>query len=122
MSSSYKIIKYNCDNFECIVIPTSVNNPLEKINLLIGQLKEEHIYSGCIIFDFIFSSGNSKERYASVQYDNGFVNSSFQYIDVSKDDPIRKVCSDYLRMENHGGLLSMLNKSQISLLKSGYTL
>lgn len=122
MSSVYEIIKCNCDNYECIVIPTSITNPLERINLLITQLNEKQISSGRIVFDFIFSSGNSRERYASVQYENGFINSSFQYIDIAMDDPIRQVCSDYLRIGIDKGTYSMLNTSQISLLKNGYTL
>lgn len=122
MGSAYEIIKYNHDDYKCIVIPTSVTNPLEKINSLVTQLNEKNISSGCIIFDFIFSSGNSNERYASVQYDNGFVNSSFRYLDVAVDDPIRKTSSDYLRFGIDNGNLSMLNSSQISLLRRGYTL
>lgn len=122
MTSSYEIIKYNVDKFECIVIPTSITNPLEKINLLTEQLREENINSGCIVFDFIFSAGNSTERYASVQYHNGFVNNTFQYIEIPKDNPIRKVCSDYLREKGDEGYFALLDKSQISLLKEGYTL
>lgn len=122
MSSSYEIIKYHCDNYACIVIPTFVNNPLEKINVLTARLQDEQINSGRILFDFIVSSGDSKERYASVLYDNGFVYSSFEYVDVKLDDPIRKMSSDFLRMAIEKTGLPMLSGSQISLLKRGFNI
>ena len=122
MSSAYEIIKYNCDNYACIVIPTSVTNPLENINTLVDQLNKENINSGRILFDFIISSGNSKERYASVQYNNGFVYDSFEYVDVELDNPIRKKSADYLRMKVEKKEFPMLSGSQISLLKNGFTI
>ena len=122
MSSTYEIIKDNCSSYECIVIPIAATNPLENIETLVSQLNKEHIYSGSIIFDFIMSSGNTKERYASVLYDNGFINNSFQYIDIALDDPIRKICSDYLLKRAEEGKATMLSGSQLSLLKYGYSL
>lgn len=122
MSSAYEIIKDNCNSYECIVIPIAATNPLENIETLISQLNKEHINSGSIIFDFIMSSGNTKERYASILYDNGFINNSFQYIDIALDDPIRKICSDYLLKRAEEGKVTMLSGSQLSLLKNGYSL
>lgn len=122
MSSTYEIIKDNCNNYECIVIPIATTNPLENIEALIDQLNQEHIHSGSIIFDFIMSSGNTKERYARVMYDNGFINNSFQFIEIASDDPIRKACSNYLLKRLNEGKTTMLNSSQLSLLKNGYSL
>lgn len=122
MSSAYEIIKCHCENYACIVIPTSVTNPLDRINALVDQLKDEQINSGRILFDFIISSGNSKERYASVQYDNDFVYNSFEYVDVKSDDPIRKISADFLRKEIEKKRLPMLSGSQVSLLKSGFSI
>lgn len=122
MSSAYEIIKDNCSNYECIVIPIAVTNPLENIEALISQLNQQHIHSGSIIFDFIMSSGNTKERYARVLYDNGFINNSFQYIEIASNDPIRKMCSNYLLKRVDEGKVTMLNGSQLSLLKNGYSL
>lgn len=122
MSSTYEIIKKDCNSYECIVIPIAITNPLENIEDLISQLNQKQIYSGCIIFDFIMSSGNTKERYASVLYDNGFVKNSFHYIQLASDDPIRKTCSDYLLKRAEEGKATMLNDSQLHLIKSGYSL
>lgn len=122
MSSIYKIIKENCNSYECIVIPIAATNPLENIETLIFELKQEHVHSGNIIFDFIMSSGNTKERYASVLYDNGFINNSFQYIEVALNDPIRKICSKYLLERVEEGKATMLSSSQLSLIKNGYFL
>lgn len=122
MSSAYEIIKDNCSNYECIVIPIATTNPLENIEVLISQLNQEHIYSGSIIFDFIMSSGNTKERYASVLYDNGFINNSFQYVEISANDPIREMCSNYLLKRVDDGKATMLSGTQLSLLKNGYSL
>lgn len=122
MSSVYKIIKVNCVDYECIVIPIATTNPLDNIEALISQLNQEQIHSGSIIFDFIFSSGNTQERYAKVLYDNGFVNNSFQYIEIELNDPIRRMCSDYFLERIHEGKVTMLNNSQLLLLKNGYVL
>lgn len=122
MSSAYEIIKEKCHNYECIVIPIAATNPLENIETLISQLNQEHIHSGSIIFDFIMSSGNTKERYARVLYDNGFINNSFQYIEIASDDPIRKMCSNYLLKRINEGKITMLSAAQLSLIKNGYSL
>lgn len=122
MSGLYEIIKDNCSNYECIVIPIATTNPLENVETLISQLNQEHIESGSIIFDFIMSSGNTKERYAKVLYDNGFINNSFQYIEIASNDPIRKKCSNYLLKRIDEGKVTTLSGSQLSLLKNGYSL
>ena len=122
MSRAYEIIKCNGQNYACIVIPTSVTNPLERINCLIEQLNAEHIRSGYILFDFIISAGNSKERYASVLYDNGFVHNSFKYVDVKAEDPIRKKTGDFFREQIEQKELPMLSSSQIALLKGGFNI
>ncbi len=122
MSSVYEIIKDNCSNYECIVIPIAATNPLDNIEALISQLEQEQIHSGSIIFDFIISAGNTKERYAKVRYDNGFVNNSFQYIEIESNDPIRKMCSNYLLKRVREGKVTMLSNTQLSLLKNGYSL
>jgi len=122
MSNAYEIIKYDCDNYACIVVPTAVSNPLEQINVLVEQLKKHQIKTGRVLFDFIISSGNTKERYASVQYDDGFLYNSFEYVDVKADDPIRKLTADFLRMKIESREVPMLSSLQVSLLKKGYTL
>lgn len=122
MGSAYEIIKENCNSYECIVIPIATTNPLENIETLISQLNQEHIQSGFIIFDFFMSSGNTKERYAKVKYDKGFINNSFQYIEIASDDPIRKMCSNNLLKRVYEGKVTMLSAPQLSLLKSGYSL
>ena len=122
MDRAYEIIKCNCQNYACIVIPTSITNPLERIGSLVEQLNEEHISSGYILFDFIISAGNSKERYASVQYDNGFIENSFKYIDVKAEDPIRKKTADFLRLQIEKTGMPMLSGSQIALLKGGFNI
>jgi len=122
MGITYEIIKENCDNCQCIVIPIAYTNPLEDIDTLISKLSQEDIHSGDIIFDFIMSSGNTKERYAKVSYDNGFVNGSFKYIQIASDDPIREKCSKYLLKRINEGKATMLSSSQQALLKNGYSL
>ena len=122
MSSVYEIIKDNCSNYECIVIPIAATNPLENIETLISRLNQEHIHSGSIIFDFIMSAGNTQERYARVLYDDGFINNSFQYIEIPSNDPIRKMCSNYLLKRVDEGKITMLSGAQLSLIKNGYSL
>lgn len=122
MGITYEIIKENCDNCQCIVIPIAYTNPLEDIDTLISKLSQEDIHSGNIIFDFIMSSGNTNERYAKVLYDNGFVNGSFEYIQIASDDPIREKCSKYLLKRINEGKATMLSSSQQALLKNGYSL
>ena len=99
MNKADEIIKIKSNNYVCIVMPTSISNPLEKVSALSEELKRECIQPGRILFDFIISSGNTRERYASVLYENGFAYNSFEYVDVKPDDPIRKESSDFLRAE-----------------------
>lgn len=53
MGITYEIIKENCDNCQCIVIPIAYTNPLEDIDTLISKLSQEDIHSGNIIFDLL---------------------------------------------------------------------
>lgn len=122
MKKTYEIIKCHDKKYSCIVIPTSCFNPLDRLNLLVFQLKDEQIEFGTILFDFIISSGNSEERYASVLFDGDFINDSFEYVLINKNDPIRKESSDFLRTEIEYTDVSMLSNSQISLLKAGYNI
>ena len=46
MGITYEIIKENCDNCQCIVIPIAYTNPLEDIDTLISKLSQEDIHSG----------------------------------------------------------------------------
>lgn len=119
MEKPYEIIKCHDKKYSCIVIPTFRSNPLDQLDLLTSQLKEKQI-SGIILFDFILSSGNTEERYASILFDGGFFKITFKCISINKDDPIRKCSSDFLRAKIGYTDVSMLSNSQISLLKAGY--
>lgn len=119
MNNLYEIVKCHSAEYACIVIPTVITNPLEKINELAEKLKNEHI-SGRILIDFIISSGNSKERYGSIIYDNGFINDSFKYVNIEDNNPIKKASANFFKMKIEMNELPMLNNSQISLLKRGF--
>ena len=45
MGITYEIIKENCDNCQCIVIPIAYTNPLEDIDTLISKLSQEILFS-----------------------------------------------------------------------------
>ena len=120
MGGVYEIVKDITGNYECIVIPTAITNPLENIEILISQLNQEHIHSGSIIFDFIMSSGNTKERYAEVLYDDGFINDSFHYVEIPPNGPIREMCSKHLLKRIDEGKVTVLNGTQLSLLRNGF--
>ena len=49
MGITYEIIKENCDNYQCIVIPIAYTNPLEDIDTLISKLKTKIIIQGILI-------------------------------------------------------------------------
>lgn len=121
-NNAYKIIKCNDSRYSCIVIPTSRRNPLENVSLLLSQLKEENIKAGRLLFDFIISVGNTEERYASIFFDSGFSNESFEYEKLGTNDPIRKESDDYLRSAKEYLNASALPKSQIVLLNAGYNI
>lgn len=116
----YEILPSNNDMFMCIILPTSYYNPLKEIDALIKQLREKYSDSGYVIFDFLLSTGNTKERFAKAFFDNGFSANAFTYVNLESNDPIRRYTSNYLSTKNFYLKYSVLTKAQRNFIENGY--
>lgn len=119
MKEVCKILISDDKTYAGIVIPVAISNPLEQLDKIAAQIKDAHIGSGRILFDFLISAGNGEDRFGSVSWDHGFVEGSFERVLIDAENPIRKEISDYLREELEESEMAMLNKSQAVLLKNG---
>ncbi len=119
--NNYELIPSPNENYLCVIVPTSHYQPLNGIEGLVPLLNNTFSKPGYVIFDFILSSGNTKERYANVFFNNeGFVAETFNYIIVEKNDLIRKVVSDFLKGKNFYLTHSVLNSTQQKMIENGY--
>lgn len=109
-----------------IVMATTYKDPLENINVINqieNDLRELGITEGKIMFDLLTSIGDNSERFSTIFFDGSkFKLTSYAVIQVSKKSDIRKSMTSFLnkienRLEN-----TVLNSTQIKLIRNGLTI
>lgn len=88
-------IEYNgCKT--CIIFSTHYISPLKYIKEI--QLEYSELLKECneVYFDFLLSRRNSNERFAKMICNAGLLE-QFEYIRISKKDPLRKISAGYYR-------------------------
>lgn len=113
---NYTIIKLNIENTILVLINTC-ESPFDYINEITTDLNKMS-FSGIVIIDELLHSGNNSERFISCDFSNGrFMNNSFAYCAVGKQNVLRKYICEHLKEEYEYLELSGLTSHQIGLIK-----
>lgn len=113
---NFEIINLAVSNRILVLIYTS-ESPFSYIKEIANSL-EEISFDGTVIIDELLHSGNNDERFIGCIYKDGeFLNESFSFINVPKQNSLRKYICDYLRNDNEYLSLSGLSSVQKKLIE-----
>lgn len=88
--TSYKIKPLENSEYECLVLATSFEDPLDNIAFIELDLKSLGI-RGNVLFDMLGQVGNSSERFISILFNGqNFDNKTFSFVAIPKNDMLRK--------------------------------
>ena len=109
--------------YDIIVFSQSYESPFSCLDEITKEIREISVSNARILFDTLLSSGNTNERFAEACYtDDNFVLGSFQFVEISKKDQLRKYCAEFF-CENREILeFSILTPIQKKLLSKGITI
>lgn len=112
----FEMIELNDRN--TLLIQTLVSeSPFEFLSEIQDELRNIS-FTGNVIIDELLHSGNNEERFIGCEIKDGvFINNSFHFLKVKKQDPIRQHIGDYLRKNPEELRLSGLTAYQIDLIK-----
>lgn len=109
-----------------IVMATTYKDPLENINVINqieNDLRELVITKGKIMFDLLTSIGDNSERFSTIFFDGSKFNfTSYAVIQVSKKSDIRKSMTPFLNKLDNQLENTVLNSTQIKLIRNGLTI
>lgn len=109
-----------------IVMATTYKDPLENINVINqieNDLRELGITEGKIMFDLLTSIGDNSERFSTIFFDGSKLNlTSYAVIQVSKKSDIRKSMTSLLNKLDNQLENTVLNSTQIKLIRNGLTI
>lgn len=109
-----------------IVMATTYKDPLENINVINqieNDLRELGITEGKIMFDLLTSIGDNSERFSTIFFDGSkFKLTSYEVIQVSKKSDIRKSMTSFLNKLDNQLENTVLNSTQIKLIRNGLTI
>lgn len=113
---NFDIINLDVSNKILVLIYTS-ESPFSYIEEIATRL-DEISFNGTVIIDELLHSGNNNERFIGCIYKDGeFLNDSFSFINVPKQNSLRKYICDYLRNDYEYLSLSGLSSVQKKLIE-----
>jgi hypothetical protein len=114
---TYEIQKLHDETYPYIVLSTSFNNPLDEINCIEVELKDNYI--GKVIFDLLLTNGLSSNRFIEAQFDGAkFDKSSFKSIKII-DDFIKAQLIEFYKNNVQYVDKSVLSQLHKFMLKKG---
>ena len=109
-----------------IVMATTYKDPLDDINVINqieNDLRELNITEGKIMFDLLTSIGDNSERFSTIFFDGYKFNlTSYAVIQVSKKSDLRKSMTPFLNKLDNQLENTVLNSTQIKLIRHGLTI
>lgn len=96
MNELYKIIKLKDSYYDCLVVATGYENPIDYMEEILDIINKEEVK---ILFDFTLINGTSFNRY--IEYDNAKDENYFKCFSIVKDiDDNAKEVSRKFFMDN----------------------
>ena len=116
---SYKIKLLDNNEYKCLVLATSYEDPFDDLASIESDLTYKFI-DGYVIFDMLGQIGNSSERFISMFFNGvNFDQKTFKFVEVDKNDVLRKKTIDFF-VENLDCLdASVLTSTDKRLITNG---
>jgi len=115
----YEISVSNKEN-KCIIFSTTYISPLDFIKDIENELRSMVDYSIEVVFDFLLSSGNGRDRFGRIVYDGkGFDMTSFEFITIPKKNTLREFSINYYKDKDENLENSILTSVQKKMIKKG---
>lgn len=96
MNELYKIIKLKDSYYDCLVVATGYENPIDYMEEILNIINKEEVK---ILFDFTLINGTHDNRY--IEYDNAKDENYFKCFSIVKDiDDNTKETSKKFFMDN----------------------
>lgn len=112
----YDVIKLEDSEYNSLVIMCNANSPIDYLSLIYTELKGKNAH-GKILIDEILHVGNTNKRFISFEFDDNVSldDIKMNFVDVKKDNIIRKISCDYLRTNDlvEYSILSSIQKRMI---------
>lgn len=116
---NFMIVSLSNFKFQCMVLATSYENPLENLEEIETDLKSEN-YEGSIIFDMLACLGDNNNRFLSCYFDGHNLDlTTLEEVKIEKSNQIRKLSRDSLISRKEYLDLTVLTNLQKKLLSSG---
>jgi len=118
MTNYYKIYTLSSGSYSCLVVCLSYESIFSYINALQNDLKHKGIENANILIDQLLISGNGKNRFLSIMFENGaFVHASAK--NVETDQYYHQLTSSELKRNRRLLENSILTPKQISMISRG---
>ncbi|MEM5686730.1 type II toxin-antitoxin system RnlB family antitoxin [Bacillus cereus] len=91
----FELVGLSDEKYQCLVLATSCDDPLEDLGLIELNLKEKG-FTGEILFDMLGYAGDNSERFLSCSFNGeGLELDTFTVVKISKSSAFRIVTKDY---------------------------
>ena len=88
-----------------------------------AEVKKNNIHDARVLFDSLLSIGNTSERFAEASFvGEKFVLNSFKFVEIKKNNMIRKFCARFFNENGNMLEYSILTPIQKELLRKGATI
>ena len=116
--NKYELICYSTGQYQGQVICLSYESIHSYIHSIENELIKKNIYKANILIDQLLITGNNKNRFLSIEFDNG----NFLYstaVNINADTIYRQFTTNHLK--NRSDILknSILTPQQIALIRKG---
>lgn len=115
----FETVVLSGNKYAALIIGTSCEAPSKYLKEIASELQAKQV-KGTIILDMLLHSGNSDERFISVDFDGEkFDDCTFKFIKVEKNNDTRKLSATYFQDYPEIVEYSILNSIQKKLILKG---
>ncbi|WP_461611963.1 type II toxin-antitoxin system RnlB family antitoxin [Cytobacillus kochii] len=113
----YGLIQLSGSEYQCMVLATSYEDPLQDIQDIERELKDLDV-CGKILFDMLAHIGDNSERFLEANFDGDFlVLDSFRFVTINKNSAYRQNTKEFFSSKSYmleGTILTTIQKNLIS--------
>lgn len=116
--NKFELICYSTGQYQGQVICLSYESIHSYIHIIENELLKKNIHRANILIDQLLITGNNKNRFLSIEFDNGNLLFSTA-ININADDIYRQFTISHLKKRKDILTNSILTPQQISLIERG---
>lgn len=117
-NNNYETFYYSTGDYRCQILCLSYASIYSFIDEIQNELKEKQIKNARILIDQLLITGNNKNRFLSVDFNNGKLSFSTAS-NVLGDSIYRQFTASYLKKDNEYLKNSILSSNQKKLIERG---